>query len=290
MSVSSQHSSCEPLRLQLSSIPWSQEKDKSVLMKLLGGIFRVEPPEVDAPIIDSGLYLIMGNQRNYLVRTDSPAVQGGLIPLWLVVEQQKIKPLEVATFRKSAADGRVLRLIDWSDRDEVIGGPVMIKSARGTAEQGAIEEQPAIPEQGDKADPEEVELDENETAKRDMILDMGAFSQLVEAAQRSGIVPGISTIVQVRDCEFRLGRYQQALQTMESMFSGFTGNVMQRQQRLAREDAEIASGRLKMSPRELQAKRVRDNQGNEAIERARTRFSRVLDGLRLLLHNQEHPD
>jgi hypothetical protein len=39
-----------------------------------------------------------------------------------------------------------------------------------------------------------------------------------------------------------------------------------------------------MSPKELQAKRLRDNQQTQHIERARTRFSRVLEGLRTLVH------
>lgn len=122
-----------------------------------------------------------------------------------------------------------------------------------------------------------------DTAARDEILDMGAFSQLVEAAQRSGMVPGINTIVQVRDCEFRLGKYQQALQLMETLFSSFQSNAMQRTQRLAREDNEIASGRLKISPKDLQAKRVRDQRESGDIDRARTRFTRVVEGLRTLV-------
>lgn len=119
--------------------------------------------------------------------------------------------------------------------------------------------------------------------ERDQILDVGGFSQLVDAAQRSGLVPAVSTIIQVRDCEFRLGRHLQALQLMESMFQAFTGRATQRTQRLAREEADIASGRLKLSPKELQAKRLRDNQQTQCIERARTRFSRVIEGLRTIV-------
>jgi hypothetical protein len=119
--------------------------------------------------------------------------------------------------------------------------------------------------------------------ERDQILDIGGFSQLIDAAQRSGLVPGIATIIQVRDCEFRLGRHQQALQLMESMYQGFMGRAAQRTQRLAREDLDIASGRIKMSPKELQAKRFRDTQQTQSVERARTRFSRVVEGLRTII-------
>ena len=120
-------------------------------------------------------------------------------------------------------------------------------------------------------------------AERDQILDVGALSQLIDAAQRSGLVPGIATIIQVRDCEFRLGRYQQALQLIESQFQSFQGRAAQRAQQLAREDVDIAAGRIKMSGRELQVKRQRDRQQTQAVDRARTRFSRVLEGLRTLV-------
>jgi len=51
---------------------------------------------------------------------------------------------------------------------------------------------------------------------------------------------------------------------------------------MRREDAAIAAGRIRMSPKDLQAKRVRDQRLTQSIERARSRFSRVLDGLRIL--------
>jgi hypothetical protein len=120
-------------------------------------------------------------------------------------------------------------------------------------------------------------------AERDQILDVGSLSQLIDAAQRTGLVPGIATIIQVRDCEFRLGRYQQALQLIESQFQSFQGRAAQRAQQLAREDLDIAAGRIKMSGRELQVKRQRDRQQTQAVDRARTRFSRVLEGLRTLV-------
>jgi hypothetical protein len=80
-----------------------------------------------------------------------------------------------------------------------------------------------------------------------------------------------------------LGRYQQALQLIESQFQAFQGRAAQRTQQLAREDLDIASGRIKMSGRELQIKRQRDRQQTQAVDRARTRFSRVLEGLRMLV-------
>ena len=50
---------------------------------------------------------------------------------------------------------------------------------------------------------------------------------------------------------------------------------------------DIASGRIKMSPKHLQEKRARDRAQTQAIERARNRFLRVLDGLRILIKTAE---
>ncbi|TWT98361.1 hypothetical protein [Stieleria varia] len=118
---------------------------------------------------------------------------------------------------------------------------------------------------------------------RDRVLDMGALSQLMDSAQRCGIVPGADQIAYVRDKEFRTGQYDLALQIIESLNGKFVANASARSQRLMREDADIASGRVKMSPKELHAKRLRDRTQDQAIERARSRFNRVLDGLRVLL-------
>jgi phage-related minor tail protein len=117
----------------------------------------------------------------------------------------------------------------------------------------------------------------------DKILDVGAFSQLLDAAQRSGIVPGSGVIIQVRDCEFRLGRFNKGLQMMETLYTTFIAAESQRNQRLQREEAEIASGRKKISPKDLLAKRAQDNQTTQVVDRTKVRFQRVLEGLRGLL-------
>lgn len=122
-----------------------------------------------------------------------------------------------------------------------------------------------------------------DTAERDLVIDMGAFTLLIDAAQRCGLIPGVATIIQIRDGEFRLGRHRQALAQLESMLQGFLVAISQRTQRLAREEIDIASGRVKMTPRELQMKRARDTQQTQAIDRAQTRFSRVVEGLRTLV-------
>jgi hypothetical protein len=144
----------------------------------------------------------------------------------------------------------------------------------------------AVPQrQGHDAEPMEGPLDVNEPdhKARDEILDKGAFTQLMDAAQRSRLVPSADQIGYVRDREFRMGRYQKASRAIEGMFNKFIASATQRTQRIRREEMDIASGRVKMHPRDLQAKRARDVAETQLVERARNRFMRVLEGLRILM-------
>ena len=115
------------------------------------------------------------------------------------------------------------------------------------------------------------------------VLDMGAFSQLMDSAQRSGLVPGADLIAQIRDREFRTGKYDKAYAGIEGLFSAFSSAASQRTQRLAREEQEIKNGKMKISPKDLLAKRAKDRKEDQEIERARNRFQRVLNGLQVLV-------
>ena len=81
-----------------------------------------------------------------------------------------------------------------------------------------------------------------------------------------------------------MGNYDLAFQSIDAVFARFNSNSIQRSQRLTREDADIASGRVKISPKDLLAKRTRDRVQNQEIERARRRFQIVLEGLRVLMN------
>ncbi|MEZ6091872.1 MAG: hypothetical protein R3C05_28480 [Pirellulaceae bacterium] len=125
-----------------------------------------------------------------------------------------------------------------------------------------------------------------ESAEVSKILDKGAFSQLADAANRTGLCAQVDLITHVRDREFRMGNFQDALQTMEAVHAKFTAAVTSYQAKLRQEEAAIQSGKLKMSPKDLQAKRMRDTAQGQLIQRAQNRFSRVLDGLRVLLRRE----
>lgn len=230
------------------------------------------------------LYLVQAGEQNFcFVRSSNPAVQDGQLEFATAIDNKRIKPLALEKFVKASAAKRIVGLELSSARakqtDDLPKESIVPAAQEQTTE--------AKPQSQSSVNESHRELSDEELVERDMVLDMGAFSQLIDSAQRCGLVSGISNLIQLRDCEFRQGRYPEALQALESIFSAFTGAVANRTAQLKREDLDIANGKLKLSPRELQAKRAKDQAGNENIERARTRFSRVLDGLRLLIHNAE---
>ena len=98
------------------------------------------------------------------------------------------------------------------------------------------------------------------------------------------MVPGADQIAYVRDREFKRGQFELAFQTIEALYTQFTSAAAQRTQRLLREDADIAAGRIKISPKDLQAKRARDRTQTQEVDRAMRRFQIVLEGLRVLMH------
>jgi hypothetical protein len=115
------------------------------------------------------------------------------------------------------------------------------------------------------------------------MIEPGSFTQLMVAAQASGIVPAADQIGHVRDCEFRYGHHQIAFEAIERLYVGLRQAADTRQQRLRTEEIDYRSGVLKMSPKEWQQKKQRDTAQTNRIERARRHFVRVLDGLRVLI-------
>lgn len=230
---------------------------------------EVLPIDSASDIDDGDLLLAISNSKQYLLRADTPSIEDGALRASSAMDGSRLKPLSLEKVNLSIHRSKLHRLV------------LIAKAIESAIRESAVSEpantQPEIA--GRINDPPEYQS-KISVQQRDQILDSGAFSQLVDAAQRSGIVPGIGIIIQVRDCEFRLGKYHQALQLIESLLSSFVGSATQRTQRLKREEQDIASGRVKMSPKDLQAKRARDNKATESVERARMKFTRVLEGIR----------
>ncbi|MCY2982740.1 MAG: hypothetical protein NTY15_03790 [Planctomycetota bacterium] len=237
------------------------------------------------------LLLALSDGQQFLLQVDSPAIEEGALRIHSATEGTKLRPLPLEKVSRSISRSKLHLLV--LKRSANSQGPehsvLEPESQANFAEYAVSDSGPTVNVQEPSRIESTAEFPSDSASKlsqqqRDQILDPGAFSQLIDAAQRTGIVPGISIIIQVRDCEFRLGKHHQALQLMESQLSAFVGSAMQRTQRLKREEQDIASGKVKMSPKDMQAKKARDNKDSELIERARTRFTRVLEGIRAIIH------
>ncbi len=246
------------LRKELASISIEQE-----VRKILEPHFEFVPVDAEHQLASGERMVLFSNGLGYVIQIDDPPFIDSSVRVMTWLDQKHMLPIPTDKFYKSAAKGRILRLVPHK-----LDGSKSVGQVSSTPESDSKDENKLV----------------SETAERDKILDMGAFTQLLDAAQRSGIVPGSNIIIQVRDCEYRLGKYNKALQMMETLYTTFLGSESQRNQRLQREEMEIASGRKKMSPRELQLKRSQDNQATQAVDRTKVRFQRVLEGLRGLLH------
>ena len=213
-------------------------------------------------------FVIFSNGLGYVVEVDEPPLENNSVRILTWLDRKRMLPIPLSKWNKSASQSTVLKLEPFAlEAVPTIAVPTI------PAPKFSLK-LPGTDRSGENSD----------TAERDKILDVGAFSQLLDAAQRSGIVPGSGVIIQVRDCEFRLGRFNKGLQMMETLYTTFIGAESQRNQRLQREEAEIASGRKKISPKDLLAKRAQDNQTTQVVDRTKVRFQRVLEGLRGLLH------
>jgi hypothetical protein len=258
LSVSQAEKYENQLRQELALATSEQE-----VREILEPHFEFVPVDAEHQLESGKRMVLFSNGLGHVIQIDDPAFIDNSVRVLTWFDQKHMLPIPKDKFLKSAAKGRILRLV--------------LRQQEGNE---------STSEEANRTDSHT--KDENklvsETAERDKILDMGAFTQLLDAAQRSGIVPGSNIIIQVRDCEYRLGKYNKALQMMETLYTTFLGSESQRNQRLQREEMEIASGRKKMSPRELQLKRSQDNQATQAVDRTKVRFQRVLEGLRGLLH------
>jgi hypothetical protein len=117
-------------------------------------------------------------------------------------------------------------------------------------------------------------------------IDMGTLTQLMTIARQSGLLPTADQIARVRDCEFRMGKYQRAFDIIERMWVKFNQSVSQRRQKLRAEELRYRSGVLKLTPKQWQQNKERNTAQTLIIERARRKFARVLDGLRFLAREE----
>ncbi|MDG2222980.1 MAG: hypothetical protein P8L85_16490 [Rubripirellula sp.] len=253
--------------------------DDDQRLDLIWDLFRFEEVKTEEDVFGESLYLIRADQQSYLVYTPSEDQMTSSFVVTSVVDDRPFKPFSPQEFLELGTRSKMVLLIRNPDRKVPDHREV---PDRGLAEEALVPDGNSNPDGKAEVHPD---LDADE-ATQVRAMDMGTFSQLLTSAQRCGLVPGADQIGHVRDREFKKGHYDLAFQTIDSLFTRFSAAASQRAQRLTREDAEISSGRIKISPKDLQAKRSRDRTEGQEIERAKRRFQVVLEGLRVLMNTK----
>ncbi len=250
--------------------------------------FGFREVQSDQDIHGDALYYVHTKQTSILACTPSADQMKDSVELISLVDNRPINPFSRTAFLRLGTKRKMVLLTLRENRDteqqerekqETGAEQLDVSTSRETEATDEVDQ-----EQGVSTQRSVDETDESGEEPEQNILDLGAFSQLLTSAQRSGLVPEADQIGYVRDREFRMGKYDLAFQTVDAMFSRFMASAGQRTQSLAREDAEIASGRIKISPKDLLAKRARERSQTQEIERAKRRFQVVLEGLRALMN------
>ncbi len=223
--------------------------------------FLVQAVDSARDLATGALYYFHGKENTHLVLLHSGEPSQEALPLKFALSNQQLKPIPRSRFLESGRRRKLVRLLPKPP------GATQPADVINMLLAPAAEERPSTLPRGA------------------VVLDMGDFSQLYDAAVRSGLVPNADSIAHVRDREFRIGEYQQAYQVLEGLFGKFSAAASHRDQRLRREDVDIASGRVKMSPKALLEKRSRDRAESQRIDRARGRFLRVMEGLRVMMRH-----
>ncbi len=230
-----------------------------VQLAVIRRYFEVQRVASRQDINASGLYYLRGKEHTYLIQVKNVAAEGDDLPVQLALSGQPMQPISRARFLEMGQRKRLVRLVPKGDE------PI----------EASAEMQHVLEET----------ISDDDKSNEVEILDIGTFTQLHDAARRSGLVANVDVIAHVRDREFRRCDYQKAFQGIEGAFGKFSVAASQRAQRLRREEVDIASGKLRMSTKELMAKRARDIAETQIVDRARNRFLRVLEGLRVLMQS-----
>ena len=209
-------------------------------------------------IVGNAVYYIRTDNRTLLVRTPRRVEHGKRIPLTRMTDGRTITPLTLKAFMSLGRQRQMVLLTMLGDQNGSEAKPV------NRQDEDSDSRAPGIVDQ--------------------QVLDMGAFSQLLSAAQRSGLADGADQIAYVRDREFRMGKFDQAFQAINGIYTRFSSNAARRTQQIIREDSDISAGRIEMSPRDVRAKKIRDQMQTQEVDRAKRRFQIVLKGLRILMN------
>jgi len=231
--------------------------------QVISRYFDIHTVSSDQDIHPETLYFVRGKE-SYLIRISQAQSPTDLVAMTVVPSGQRMKPVPRRRLLELGMKAQLLRLVPKAPGQATLPS----SSAEGGRDSVPDGWQPPA---------------ESERSYVDTVIDMGSFTNLLTAAQQSGIVPNADQIAHVRDREFRMGKHQSALDVIERLYVKFNQALAQRQQKLRADEMDYRSGKLKMTPKEWQAKKQRDTAQTQRIERARRNFARVLSGLRVLI-------
>lgn len=206
------------------------------------------------------LYFVRSKEQVYLVCVTESDGEQEQVSIRVALSGQRMRPIPLSKFLEMGKRQSLVRLVP-----------------KGS--------EPTSDAEGAAKILEDLSADAGSESHGNEVLDTGSFSQLLDAALRSGLVANADLIAQVRDSEFRRKNYQKAFQILEVLYGKFSAAATQRDQKLRRENVDIASGKVRMSPKQLMEKRARDIAETQLVDRARIRFMRVLEGLRVLMRS-----
>lgn len=268
-----------PEAFEIDKLSWPDEAEKGRLPEGMRTEFEAaETPEEQLEVVrkhcrlkqvaserdiwPDTFYFLRSGKRTYLIRT-AETIPEDVVSMVSALSGKRVKPLT----KGSLVDlGRRRRLVRLAPK-----APASAGTGAAADDQDAAEGDAARAARADKS-------------FTDSVLDLGTFTFLATAVQQSGLAPGMSErISHVGTREFRRADYHKAYLLIEGYLQQFVAKTAERKQRLRREELRIKAGHIKMSPKELQAKRRRDTEQTQKIERARRRFARVMDGLRILI-------
>lgn len=249
----------------LLSASFRKEYDRASTPQAQTAVIRrhfAVPPAVGGQELQEGqLYFLRGKEHAYLVVLGAPDAADGHVPLRLALSGQVMRPIAREKLLEMA---RCRHLVPLLPRSPETLGQIEEAESDSPLDMNAAE-------------------DVSTGSAEQALIDKGTFTQLHDAAVRSGLVANADLIAHTRDREFRLKDYQKAFQLIEGLFGKFSGLAIQREQRLRREELDIAAGKIQMSPKQLMEKRARDIAESQLVERARSKFLRVLEGLRIMM-------
>ncbi len=247
-------------------------------MKAVQQYFKMDAVSGVQDIKRNTFYYLRSKEQDHLVLSDDeePKIEG--IRLKMALSGKSLRPLPMVSFIEL---GEMQKLFVLTPKPSEEQDEEEEEEAEEEPESHAPESGATTHDSGKEDAMADVEV---YVADKDAekILDMGAFSQLFDAARRCGLVGGVEAIGHVRDREFRRGNYDRAFQVIQQLFRAFSAAATQRMQKLNQEERDIKSGAIQISPKQLQEKRARDRAQTQNVDRCQQRFIRVMEGLRML--------